>query len=313
MPSGAKRRKAAKKKMEKIAHQQEQGNGDSSKSHDEKDSDNSSVNSPTTSHENQNPLKRDVDDDDEEEQEEEKSKDLSTSRVESKEPQEVFIEKSQSGGEGVEKVEEINWDLNQNDDDSAVVAGATKEVDSESRVINIESVKEPKFGDSLIGSSSNGKTQVIEKKIELQSEQVEELSESKEREKPDVHVVESLIKVEPTEEVVPIVKEVIYDDPEKHVVYQSERAIEAVDDNLVVPIAESSVTDSQSKDGAEKMLPLSNGASVETSNGGGHPIEAHTREDSNSQKNVAPVLPIVRPTSWKSCCGLFDVLVGSNR
>ncbi|KAF5201154.1 hypothetical protein FRX31_009259 [Thalictrum thalictroides] len=307
MPSGAKRRKAAKKKMEKIVHEQEQGNGDSSKSHDEKDSDSGSVSSPTTSHENQNPLRRDVDDDEEEKFEQ--SKGFSASGVESAESKEVFIEKSQSGGEG-EKVEEINWDLNQNDDDVDQVV--TKEVDSESRVINIEPVKDSKFGDSF-GSSSNGKTQVVEKKIELQPEQIEELSESKEGAKTDVHVVETLIEVEPTLEVVPIVKEVVHDDPVKQVVYQSERAIHASDEHLAVPIAESSVIDSPSKDRAEKMLPLSNGASVETSNGSEHPTEAHTPENSNSQKELAPVLPIARPTSWKSCCGLFDVLVGSNR
>ncbi|KAG4958637.1 hypothetical protein JHK87_035270 [Glycine soja] len=46
---------------------------------------------------------------------------------------------------------------------------------------------------------------------------------------------------------------------------------------------------------------------------GEHVKDSDTPECSDNQPLVASVPPVVRKTSWLSCCGLFDVLSGSNR
>lgn len=70
------------------------------------------------------------------------------------------------------------------------------------------------------------------------------------------------------------------------------------------------IGDVEAEDREEKVLPQSNGTNVEINNGG----ESQIPTSSNNQpKEVAPVPPVVRPASWKNCCGLFDVFMGSSR
>ncbi|KRH18321.1 LOW QUALITY PROTEIN: hypothetical protein GLYMA_13G051300v4 [Glycine max] len=53
--------------------------------------------------------------------------------------------------------------------------------------------------------------------------------------------------------------------------------------------------------------------SPESTIGAEHVKDSDTPECSDNQPLVASVPPVVRKTSWFSCCGLFDVLSGSNR
>lgn len=259
MPSGAKRRKAAKKKKENITNpiseesQHEQGNGDSSKSHDEKDSDSGSVSSPTAHQHHHNPLSKD------EFYEEEKSG----------QPLVELGEKSDLGGDGVVEV--------------------TKEVDFESRVVDIEPWKESnveivKEGETSFGDSIGG-VDLVEKKIEIDPTKMEELSEPKDA-----------VKVEPD------------------VGSQSGEATQVVEVNVVEKIGDSSITDVLVEEREQKILLQSNGTSIEINNGSGDPIVSQIPPNSDNQtKDVAPVPPVVQPASWKSCCGLFDVFTSSNR
>ncbi|KAF9621372.1 hypothetical protein IFM89_020031 [Coptis chinensis] len=177
----------------------------------------------------------------------------------------------------------------------------TKEVDFETRVIDIEAVKEPyvdfesrvvNIEERLNGNTSN------------EVPKMEELSESKDGVEKPVLVVETVEVNEPVGEVVSVTEEVVVN-PVKEV-------IQGVDE--VNPAEKSGDSSSQLKDVEEKMLPQLNDRSVETSNGNGDRKESHvTLSSDNQQKEVATVPPTVRPTSWKSCCGLFDVLAGSDR
>ncbi|KAL5723093.1 hypothetical protein ACHQM5_006534 [Ranunculus cassubicifolius] len=241
MPSGAKRRKAAKKKQEKIAHiitENQQGNngGDSSRIHDEKDSDSSSVSSSPRN------LSRNTDDDDK--SDDGRDRDVSTAGSASDEPRDK--EKSQFHDE----------------------VEVTKEVDFESRVVDIDDVKESNGEDC-----SNGG---IEKKID------QVVVPKKAAEESAVSVIES-----------PSTKEVV------EVVSQPVGVIVAVE------------IDVQSDD---RELLQSNGTSVDTVNGSGDTVQPRISTSSdNETKDVFPVPPTVQPTSWKSCCGLFEVFGGSNR
>ncbi|MCL7040718.1 hypothetical protein MKW94_004156, partial [Papaver nudicaule] len=73
-------------------------------------------------------------------------------------------------------------------------------------------------------------------------------------------------------------------------------------------VEESSLNDIQSKN----MLPTSDDSITEISGGvDGNNQEIH--DISDKQQQVAPARPPLQPTSWKGCCGLFEVFMGSSR
>ncbi|MCL7044324.1 hypothetical protein MKW94_026116 [Papaver nudicaule] len=60
-------------------------------------------------------------------------------------------------------------------------------------------------------------------------------------------------------------------------------------------------------EGSGSLLPASVPPSVDTS-------KAPETPDSPEKKELLPIVPVtVQPASWKNCCGLFEVLTGSNR
>ncbi|KAI3920314.1 hypothetical protein MKW92_010732 [Papaver armeniacum] len=77
----------------------------------------------------------------------------------------------------------------------------------------------------------------------------------------------------------------------------------------------SSIAMPSSETAEDKTLPASVAPSVDTSyGGGGDNSKVPETPESPEKEELLPIVPtIVQPASWKSCCGLFDVLTGSNR
>uniref|UniRef100_A0A5B6Z4T1 Putative enolase-phosphatase E1 n=1 Tax=Davidia involucrata TaxID=16924 RepID=A0A5B6Z4T1_DAVIN len=63
----------------------------------------------------------------------------------------------------------------------------------------------------------------------------------------------------------------------------------------------------------DKLLVSFNASRVDTNNGAEHIKTSGIPESSDSQPLVASAPGARQTTSWKSCCGLFEVLTGSNR
>lgn len=134
----------------------------------------------------------------------------------------------------------------------------TKEVDFESRVVDIEPWKEShveivKEGETSF-KDSNGGVDLVEKKIEIDPTKIEELSEPKDG-----------VKVEPD------------------VGSQSGESNQAVEVNVVEKIGDSSITDVLVEEREEKISPQSNGTSGEINNGSGDPIVSQIPPSSDNQ------------------------------
>ncbi|KAK9268265.1 hypothetical protein L1049_010708 [Liquidambar formosana] len=67
------------------------------------------------------------------------------------------------------------------------------------------------------------------------------------------------------------------------------------------------------KDNEDKLLQSSNAPSIEIGNGAEHTKDYEIPESSENQPLVASAPRPVETTSWKSCCGILEVLTGSNR
>ncbi|KAJ4976987.1 hypothetical protein NE237_002093 [Protea cynaroides] len=77
----------------------------------------------------------------------------------------------------------------------------------------------------------------------------------------------------------------------------------------------SDVIESVAKENENKMLQPSDTPIVETNGTGGSelPKDSEIPESSENQPLLGKGFPAVERSSWKSCCGIFDVLKGSNR
>ncbi|GKU94288.1 hypothetical protein SLEP1_g7807 [Rubroshorea leprosula] len=73
------------------------------------------------------------------------------------------------------------------------------------------------------------------------------------------------------------------------------------------------VNGAQSDGNKEKMLPRSSGLTAQTSNVTENTQDSKIPGYTEKQPLVAPTPPVVQRTSWLGCCGLFEVLSGSDR
>ncbi|XP_042516844.1 uncharacterized protein LOC122091080 [Macadamia integrifolia] len=80
-------------------------------------------------------------------------------------------------------------------------------------------------------------------------------------------------------------------------------------------VGASDVIESVAKESEDKMLQPSDAPIVETSGTGSAelPKDPAIPEISENQPLLGTIPPPIERTSWKSCCGIFDVLKGSNR
>uniref|UniRef100_A0A5B6Z2Y1 Putative enolase-phosphatase E1 n=1 Tax=Davidia involucrata TaxID=16924 RepID=A0A5B6Z2Y1_DAVIN len=377
MPSGAKKRKAAKKKKEKEANITEsathsQQGDDDLKTHDEKESD-GEVSSPTSQdhHNDQHPFAEG------EEEELEKRENASSARsfVTEMKP----IEAVNNDGESTQKVaiEEAVVQIDSN---------LKPEDDSESKNVSIEYVELSREGGSSSSSSSDDESHIVEKNIvvmesgelkegaynsrELTEGAYNSVSES-------ATFVDSVKLVDSLSEVVTkvtdsvpvgeaynsVVETATFVDSDK--VSLSEEMVQVTESESVENFVTSDVVELGLKENGKKMLPSEdestgvssvmtdlgsqnkedkvvstpnenaaassnamgfaaqenedklllsfNAPRVDTSIGVEHIKDSGIPESSDSQTQVASAPQAVQTTSWRSCCGLFEVLTGSNR
>ncbi|KAI3965905.1 hypothetical protein MKX01_010862 [Papaver californicum] len=94
----------------------------------------------------------------------------------------------------------------------------------------------------------------------------------------------------------------------------SEDSVEKIVSSVEEKIEGSSSIAMPSFNETEKTLPASVPPSDDTSYGGGENSKVPDTPESQEKQELLPIVPtMVQPASWKSCCGLFDVLTGSNR
>lgn len=317
MPSGAKKRKAAKKKKEQAFNNinpstinNPLGNDDP-RSQDERDSDGGDAGSPA-SHDGHNHQHSFGQGGDEE-------------RSQSHLTEEKSVEEAAKDAKSTER-------SRLDDVDVKIVKEWEPNKDLESTHVSIQHVDRDKSSSTSSNSSSDDESQAFEKKSNEETCNLGSDAASYSTEDKSATVL--------SEEVLTAAE----NNTLKNV--DSNSAVETVAvDNLVknmssVPeevefSAKNSVPDvveSGLKENEEKLLPSSNGASgvelegVERKNFPSSGIP--TAETSNvAEKNhasgphgypkkqplVAPTPPPVRRTSWLSCCGLFEVFTGSGR
>ncbi|XP_019055262.1 PREDICTED: uncharacterized protein LOC104608951 isoform X2 [Nelumbo nucifera] len=314
MPSGAKKRKAAKKK-EQVANIQSptnsQGNDDL-KTHDEKESDSGYASSPT-SEDHHHAL---------EEEEEEENKDYSAlgSVAADTKAMEESINGSTGEGENKHKVEAVEV--------LEVVRELKPDENSEGTDVVIEHVeyaKDSRDGGSSgdAGSSSTSsddesqKPRVVEKNSSVTESEilVEEKGEGGET-LPPVESVEPVVALsEGVSQILEAASESVDNTETTEVVVpkeKEEQPLPSSDETSGV----SGVIDLASKENEGNVLPSIDAPPVETSKAvvsDEHHVQPQIPESSETQQVERSAPPAVQPTSWKSCCGLFDVLTGSNR
>ncbi|XP_041027562.1 uncharacterized protein LOC121267653 [Juglans microcarpa x Juglans regia] len=351
MPSGPKKRKAAKKKKDKEIHnpstKNPQGNDDM-KSQDGKESDDGEVSSPVSRDQDsdQNPFN-------------EGSEELGERDSSSIRPY-VAEERTMLGVHSdVEGAQKIGLE----DDGVVVIERELKsEENSESKNVSIEHVefaKESHDGDerSFSSSSPDDKPQITEEKPnEVAYNSVLEARSYDDLDKPvdssQVEVIwvaddglagetfnsipESATLVDSLQSVVPVSQETIEMAPSApvenpvimNVVEVSEESREgpaAVTDfslkksEEVFPLsyenvqASSNMVESVSNGYESKILPSSSAPVAATSNDAAHVKDSVIPECSESQPIEAPAPKVVQRTSWLCCCGLFEVLAGFGR
>ncbi|KAA8519571.1 hypothetical protein F0562_013805 [Nyssa sinensis] len=380
MPSGAKKRKAAKKKKEKEANiadctTHSQGDDDL-KTHDEKESDGGEVSSPMSQdyHSEQHPFTEG------EEKEVEKREDVSSARsfVTENKPMEAVND----DGESAHKVAI---------EEAVVQIDSKLEDDSESKNVSIEyveSVKElhdvgsSREGGSSSSSSSSGssssddESHVFEKKVVVVEsgeategpynsvsesatfvdsvKLVDSLSEGVTQVTDNVptgeaynSVVETAAfvdsdKISLSKEIIqvtesaPVENFVTSDVVESELKENGKKFLLSVDESIGVSsivmdmgsqnkedkvVSRSDENTAPSSDALgfaaqeneDKLLLSFNAPRVDTSISAEHIKDSEIPESSDSQPLVASAPQAVQTSSWKSCCGLFEVLTGSNR
>uniref|UniRef100_A0A5B6Z640 Putative enolase-phosphatase E1 n=1 Tax=Davidia involucrata TaxID=16924 RepID=A0A5B6Z640_DAVIN len=348
MPSGAKKRKAAKKKKEKEANITEsathsQQGDDDLKTHDEKESD-GEVSSPTSQdhHNDQHPFAEG------EEEELEKRENASSARsfVTEMKP----IEAVNNDGESTQKVaiEEavVQIDSNLKPEDDSIVeknivvmeSGELKEGAYNSRELTegaynsvsesatfVDSVKlvdslsevVTKVTDSVpVGEAYNS---VVETATFVDSDKVslsEEMVQVTESESVENFVTSDVVelglkengkKMLPSEDESTGVSSVMTDLGSQN---KEDKVVSTPNENAA---ASSNAMGFAAQENEDKLLVSFNASRVDTNNGAEHIKTSGIPESSDSQTQVASAPQAVQTTSWRSCCGLFEVLTGSNR
>ncbi|OVA15315.1 hypothetical protein BVC80_7439g3 [Macleaya cordata] len=279
MPKGSKKRRAAKKKKENEVNIHSPTGSEDLKSHEDKEIDEDvsshtvSTSSTTTSQEQHHKLGQE----NEEEDLREALSAVSAASVNNNKP----IERSQE--EVVQIIRNLKPQEVEEEKKIVVIEG-----DSDSRRITIdyvESVKDSNFiGSSSESGNSSGSSG--------SSSDEESGSVEKKEEKCCNSVTDSSPQVDLTEQVISVSEEVT--SPRIAEVTSAEKA------------EDSGLTDFPRK----RILPVIDVSIIDSGDGGEHSNETKTSEISdNKHQQLAPVPPTVQPTSWKSCCGLFDVFM----
>ncbi|OVA07514.1 hypothetical protein BVC80_33g22 [Macleaya cordata] len=292
MPSSSKKKKASKRKKKKASNTHSpptnsQPEGDDLNTHDEKERISGVITSITSQDENQDQLME------EEKMDSSSSVGLSTSN------NKPMLEESENGGENnpSQKIEEVVEVMEE------IVSELKTEGDSGNGSVCIEyveSAKESGNGDSSSSSSdssSDEESQLVDKNRSSVIEESGEFNEGVE----DCNSVAGIVPpLDSIEKIVSSVEEL-----ETQVVVVTKA--ETIEDSSSIGLPSNEIDD--------KTLPSSDPLSVSTSNGGDHQKESKISESlqKQEQEELAIVPPTVQPTSWKSCCGLFDLLTGSNR
>ncbi|KAJ6377467.1 hypothetical protein OIU76_026439 [Salix suchowensis] len=353
MPSGSKKRKAAKKKMEKndnssINSNNPQGNGDP-RSLDEREGDCGEVGSPVSQdqHNYQHPFNEGNGD----------SEKGGPSPANSSAHQNKPIEGVPGDAEGSHQVEP--------EDNSAIKIERDSEQNVESKDIieHVDCRKESHDEDdrSSSSSSSSNESQVFENKSnEANDEEKEkevvsfpnEVKQIPENEKlvkevKNNSVLETVSAVYLVNPVVPIsetekfvmesvqvenseVLEVVesgFEENEDRFLHISNEVVE-VSPTIVVPNknkdklfptsdenvgASSNVVGSSVYGNLGKTLASSDSHSTEIGNGADENKDTDALENTVNQSLLSSASQVAERTSWMSCCGLFDVFKGSNR
>ncbi|RZC45843.1 hypothetical protein C5167_038793 [Papaver somniferum] len=182
--------------------------------------------------------------------------------------------------------------------------------DKNSRIIPIDSIKQSDFDSSSDGNNSSGSGSGSSSSGGNSSDEESSLQTN-----PPVDKKQDEIEMNKEEDYCNIVTD---SSPPQYDQIEQEEVISFLTEDVTVKgssavkealAEESSLNDFQSKD----MLPTSDDLITEISNGvDGNHQEIHDVSDAEDQQ-VAPAPPPLQPTSWKGCCGLFDVFMGSNR
>jgi len=315
MPSGAKKRKAAKKKKEKETEintnhpstTNPQGN-DEVKSQDEKGSDGGS---PTHG-------EHDLAFNEEEEERDPSAAQPSHAAAASKDFEEVpgdanRIDETEGGKEGIVVIE---WDMKSEGSESKDVSvghvESAKESDNGNANGNSSSSSSSSSSSDEIGTLKNSKDEShnsvnetvafdeLVKSMDSLHAKMASITENWLAEETGDLVAGSSAAPVKAEASVPEVQSVDNDDKEHSSFDENVRTISLEEPKPREFDSEVSASVSQSP------IP-------ESTIDAEHVKDSDTPECSDNQPLVASVPPVVQKTSWLSCCGLFDVLSGSNR
>ncbi|CAM9000792.1 hypothetical protein QQ045_000060 [Rhodiola kirilowii] len=307
MPSGSKRRKAAakKKKEQEAPSGSEATNFNGGDELKEQESDGDEISSPAS----QDPIRSGGQSFTEE-----------GGAVETESSPVRLIDAEEGGA--VEKVgtEEVGIEKVEEEDEGRVEI--TRELKSdevlESRDLTVEvhnMAEGSSDGSSISSSSDDEKIHVEKAEVVLNSAKAEEVNEAvevAEDEPLPAMVVEEVVYVCE----VPSIEET-FEYLDKPVVSESHSEIRAfTDDAVLIPNEShgesSNVVSYTIKDEEDKALPPSDSPIAATRNGVGHLKDP---EIQGSFENQTPVpqapLSVQRTSSWKGCCGLFEVFAGS--
>ncbi|GLT52561.1 hypothetical protein SLA2020_258940 [Shorea laevis] len=328
MPSGAKKRKAARKKMEKETNSTSPSSTDNNnnthghddpKSQDERDSDGGEVGSPASQdHRNHHHPFSEGD------QESEK-RDTS--------PFQSFVSGSNSMEEIPKKAESTEI-LGQHHDVVVKIERQLDDEDLDRRDVSIEHVEHDRSSSS---SSSDDESQASEKKLEETHDSTSEPISNSDEGKPANSQHEDVVQitenvsfglVEVDNDTIAAAETVFVGKVVEPILSTPEEVNPVIESSSINSSVVSEAVELRLKENEEKLLPKSNGVNGVQSEGNEGkmlpPSSGLTGETSNVVENiqeseipeekqplVASTPPVVRRTSWLSCCGLFDVLSGS--
>ncbi|KAK8608114.1 hypothetical protein V6N13_023545 [Hibiscus sabdariffa] len=298
MPSGSKKRKAAKKKKEQQAANNPHGNDDM-RSQDGRDSDETDVGSPASQgdHNHQHPFNHG------EEERKRAPSPVGSHVTEEKSVEETARDAKSTGKSGLDevggaarvRVQRVELDKS---------SSCSSSSDDESRASEKKSEEEAySLGSEETSYGNNDKSVIVMSMKVAENGSHEDVNGNSEVE---VTVVENLVKT----------------------------VTEEVGNSAEIPANKpvSVVVESWSKESEAELLPTSNGISgveldeneakistssstppAETNNVAEKTRDAEPHDQSNKQPLVAPTPLTVRRASLFSCCGLFDIVTGSNR
>ncbi|GAU49844.1 hypothetical protein TSUD_408130 [Trifolium subterraneum] len=313
MPSGAKKRKAAKKKKEiqstNPSSTQQQGENEL-KSIDEKGSDGGEGDSPAyRNHDDYNQFNEGS----EEVEEIEQSTAVAKSSEEVSNDDKIDNNKAEGGKEGVV---EIEWDMKseescENKDVSVLQIESVKESDYRNgNSVGSNDVTEKNLKDESYNNSVK-ETDAFNEVVDSVKESINSVTESS---ADSVNAVTSFSDRQSGD-----TGSVTLEKSLGSQVVETDLAGKRSEDKVnVLPdedVRTSSLVDkpeTREFDGTVSSA-VSQSPIPESTNGVEHMKDSNTAECSGNQPPVASAPLIVHKTSWLSCCGLFDVLSGSNR